>query len=210
MIDIILVDDHDLFRMGTTMALGNAKGINVVAQAASGKEFFEALQSLPNEPTMALLDIILPDLSGVEIARRLRAEHPDMLILMLSAETAESVILELTEIGVDGFVSKNSPTEEIIEAINTIVEGGTYFAKDIARLIRDVCNASELRVELSEREQDIIRLCCDGMHARDIADKLCISIRTVDTHKTNIFRKLGIDSSMSLMRFALRRGIIHL
>lgn len=210
MIDIILVDDHDLFRMGTTMVLGSQPEYNVVAQAASGEEFFSKLDSLDKEPELALLDIILPDISGVDIARKLRAEHPNIQILMLSAESSEPTILSLTEIGVEGFVSKNAPTDELLTAINTIVNGGTYFAKDIARLIRDVCNSSELHIDLSEREKLIIRLCCEGLRAKDISDQLNISIRTVESHKTNIFTKLGINNNVALVRYAIRRGILQL
>lgn len=210
MVDIILVDDHDLFRMGTTMVLGATPGYNVVAQAANGAQFFERLESLEKEPDIALLDIVLPDMSGIDIARKLRDEHPDILILMLSAEASESTILSLTDIGVEGFVSKNAPTDELLAAVSTIVEGGRYFAKDIARLIRDVCNASELHVELSEREETIIRLCCEGMRAKDISDEIGISIRTVESHKTNIFTKLGINNNVALVRYAIRRGIIQL
>lgn len=210
MVDIILVDDHDLFRMGTTMVLGATPGYNVVAQAANGAQFFERLESLEKEPDIALLDIVLPDMSGIDIARKLRDEHPDILILMLSAEASESTILSLTDIGVEGFVSKNAPADELLAAVSTIVEGGRYFAKDIARLIRDVCNASELHVELSEREETIIRLCCEGMRAKDISDEIGISIRTVESHKTNIFTKLGINNNVALVRYAIRRGIIQL
>lgn len=210
MIDIILVDDHDLFRMGTTMLLGSQPDYNVVAQAATAEAFFSELNSLENEPALALLDIVLPDMSGVEIARKLREEHPDIQILMLSAESSESTILSLTEIGVEGFVSKNAPTDELLTAISTIVNGGTYFAKDIARLIRDVCNSTELHVELSEREKDIIRLCCEGYRAKEISDQLNISIRTVESHKTNIFTKIGINNNVALVRYAIRRGILQL
>lgn len=210
MIDIIIVDDHDLFRMGTTMVLGSMPDYNVVAQAACGEDFFEKLNALENKPKLALLDIMLPDMSGIDIARKLRTEHPDILILILSAEASESTILSLTDIGVEGFVSKNAPTDELLVAINTIIEGGTYFAKDIAKLIRDVCNSTELHVELSEREEDIIRLCCEGLRAKDISEQLNISIRTVETHKTNIFTKLGINNNVALVRYAIRRGILQL
>ncbi|MDO4461291.1 MAG: response regulator transcription factor [Bacteroidia bacterium] len=210
MIDLVIVDDHDLFRMGTTMVLGNSHNYRVVAQAASGEEFFVKLEELEAMPQLAILDIMLPDMSGIDIARRLRAEHPEVLILMLSAETSESTILSLTDIGVEGFVSKNAPTDELLVAISTIIEGGRYFAKDIARLIRDVCNSTELHVELSEREEDIIRLCCEGLRAKDISEQLNISIRTVETHKTNIFTKLGINNNVALVRYAIRRGILQL
>ncbi len=210
MIDIIIVDDHDLFRMGTTMVLKSIPNYNVVAQAACGEEFFEKLNALENKPNLALLDIMLPDMSGIDIARKLRSEHPDIQILILSAEASESTILSLTDIGVEGFVSKNAPTDELLVAINTIIEGGTYFAKDIAKLIRDVCNSTELHVELSEREEDIIRLCCEGLRAKDISEQLNISIRTVETHKTNIFTKLGINNNVALVRYAIRRGILQL
>lgn len=210
MIDIILVDDHDLFRMGTTMVLSSKPEYNVVAQAATGAEFFEKLKSLEKAPEIALLDIVLPDISGIDIARRLREEYPDILILMLSAEASEPTILNLTDIGVEGFVSKNAPTDELLSAISTIIEGGRYFAKDIARLIRDVCNASELHVELSEREETIIKLCCEGKRAKDISEEIGISIRTVEAHKTNIFTKLGINNNVALVRYAIRRGIIQL
>ncbi|MDD2595816.1 MAG: response regulator transcription factor [Bacteroidales bacterium] len=210
-IKVILVDDHALMRIGIRTSLINfSSDIQVIAEAESAEELFEELKTMT--PDIILLDIILPGISGIEIAQRLRDEYGEIKILMLSAATSEKDIFDLLHIGIDGFVSKQMPVEELAKAIHAVYEGETYYGKDIANIIRDIHNACppSQNINFTERELEVIKLCCDGLLCKEIADKLFVSVRTVEVHKANIFKKLGINNSVELVRYALHNGIIKL
>ncbi len=209
-IKIFIVDDHQLFRIGLKSALSHTSAnIEIIGEAQSSDELFEKLKE--SNPDVILLDIIMPGISGVEAARRLRADYPKIKILMLSAESKENVIMELMNIGIDGFVDKNVDINELIRAIECVYEGAEYFGKDIAKLINSIRIAKDDKnVGFTEREDDIIALCSQGLQAKEVADKLGINISTVNTHKNNIFKKLGINNSVELVRYALQKGIISL
>ena len=204
MIKIIIVDDHFLFRMGTKLTLSNSPlGIEVVAEAASGKELFAALES--TTPDMLLLDIMLPDMSGIEIAHKGKATRPEIKIVLLSAEEPKRVIKQVMETGVEGFVSKSAEMKEIESAIASVMNGLEYFGRDISKVIHDIYSSKKRREQenarFTERETEIIQLCAQGLLVKEIADRLHISSSTVKTHKANIFQKLGINNSVELAKY---------
>ena len=205
--NIIIVDDHPLFRIGTKMAI--QRGSHTVVGEASNAT---ALRQLLNDttPDLILLDIILGNgPSGVDIARQLKADKPEIKILVLSIDTSLNTIKELLEIGIDGFVSKNAPDDEVLQAIDAVSNGQPYFGTDIDRIVQAVMTTQRLKDNLfSEREQEIIRAICQGGSNKDIAQKTNISLRTVETHKTNIFRKIGITNSVDLVLYAIKNGIV--
>lgn len=205
--NIIIVDDHPLFRIGTKMAI--QRGSHTVVGEASNAT---ALRQLLNDttPNLILLDIILGNgPSGVDIARQLKADKPEIKILVLSIDTSLNTIKELLEIGIDGFVSKNAPDDEVLQAIDAVSNGQPYFGTDIDRIVQAVMTTQQLKNDLfSEREQEIIRAICQGGSNKDIAQKTNISLRTVETHKTNIFRKIGITNSVDLVLYAIKNGIV--
>jgi DNA-binding NarL/FixJ family response regulator len=214
MINIILVDDHALFRLGVKGALMSLRDeICIVGEADCGKAFFSLLET--TQADMVLLDIVLPDLTGIEIARRLRKEHPEIKILALSAENTHDVVRELLDIGIEGFISKRQGAEDDLpEAIFSIASGLEYFGKDIASLIYDIFvskkKSTEFAVLFTDREKEIIALCRDGLLSKEIAERLNISPRTVDSHKNNIFKKLDINNTVEMVQYALKHGIINL
>ena len=171
-----------------------------------------ALRQLLNDttPNLILLDIILGNgPSGVDIARQLKADKPEIKILVLSIDTSLNTIKELLEIGIDGFVSKNAPDDEVLQAIDAVSNGQPYFGTDIDRIVQAVMTTQQLKNDLfSEREQEIIRAICQGGSNKDIAQKTNISLRTVETHKTKIFRKIGITNSVDLVLYAIKNGIV--
>ena len=205
--NIIIVDDHPLFRIGTKMAI--QRGSHTVVGEASNAT---ALRQLLNDttPDLILLDSILGNgPSGVDIARQLKADKPEIKILVLSIDTSLNTIKELLEIGIDGFVSKNAPDDEVLQAIDAVSNGQPYFGTDIDRIVQAVMTTQQLKNDLfSEREQEIIRAICQGGSNKDIAQKTNISLRTVETHKTNIFRKIGITNSVDLVLYAIKNGIV--
>jgi len=214
MINVILVDDHELFRLGVRTAIESRHpDIAIVGEAKSGAEFFSVLETVA-AVDIVLLDIMLPDTNGIEIARHLKAEHPALKILAVSAENSSSTIEEMLNIGVEGFISKlNSNPDTLAEAIRSIMEGLEYFGKDISDIISRVYVATkkttEISSEFSEQEKRVIECCHEGLSAKLIADRLGISIRTVDWHKSNIFRKLGINSTLEMVQFAVKNKIIR-
>jgi DNA-binding NarL/FixJ family response regulator len=215
MINVIIVDDHALFRLGLKASLSGDSypDIAVTGEADSGKSLFALLKIVPAD--IVLLDIILPDMSGVEIARCLRTDYPEIKILAISAENTASVVEALMDIGINGFISKRQAVAtELVTAIRMVMDGSEYFGTDISSIMYKVYNAKNKSVtasaEFTERELEIIALCHEGLLSKQIADRLFISPRTVDTHKNNIFKKLGINSTMEMVRYALKNGIIEL
>jgi len=214
MINVIIVDDHELFRLGVRTAIElHHPDIFIVGEAQSGTEFFSLIKTTAAD--LVLLDIILPDMSGIDIARRMKTEKMPMKILVVSAENSTSTIQEMIQIGIEGFISKlNTNIDSLAGAIRSIEHGFDYFGKDIAEIINRIYIAkkktTEVSSEFSEPEKRIIECCIEGLSGKMIADRLCISLRTVDWHKSNIFRKLGINSTLEMIQFAVKNGIIRM
>jgi len=214
MINAIIVDDHELFRLGVKTAIAqNYKDIKIVGEAGSGSEFFSLLDTI--EVDIVLLDIMLPDTTGIEIARRLKTEYPAMKILAISAENTAEVVQQMLDIGIDGFISKQSGSVvALVEAIRSVMLGFEFFGKDISDIIKRTYLAKKRTIEITNeftsKEKQIIELCHEGLQAKEIADRLGISPRTVEAHKNNIFQKLGINNTAEMIKFALSNGIIRI
>jgi DNA-binding NarL/FixJ family response regulator len=209
----IIVDDHTLFRIGLRSTLNTATNIEIAGEADCGEALFRALLTTPAD--LVLLDINLPDMKGEEIARRLHCEYPDIKILAISAENNAKTVEVMLNAGINGFISKQkSDAHELTEAIYAVMDDSEYFGKDIASISYDVYGAKkrtiEVTSEFTEREKEIILLCSEGLIYKEIADRLGISFHTVNTHKKNIFLKLGINNTMEMVQYALKNGIIHL
>ena len=207
--NIAILDDHELIRIGLRSTLASTPH-KVTIEAANADMLFERL--LDGTPCdLVLLDILMPGANGIEVAQRLRVEYPDIKIIVVSMETKEYTIIQLMQIGIDGFISKNGPMEEVRAAINSVEEGVPYYGHDLALLVRDIVDArldKKSSALLTKRELEIIEACCSGMLGKEIADKFHISLRAVNSHKTNIFNKLGLSSSVEMVRFAIEHGII--
>ena len=213
-IRVVVVDDHALFRMGlAAIFYSRHPDIHLVGEAEDGKSLFALLPS--TDADIVLLDINLPGMGGVEITRRLRSEYPELKILAISAENTSETIEAMIEAGIDGFISKQqSKADELAEAIRAVTSGLEYFGRDIASIIMGVYvskkNTTVITDEFTERERDIILLCRDGLLCKEIADRLNISINTVNTHNKRIFVKLGINNTTEMVHYALKKGIIRI
>jgi len=212
MITAILVEDHEIYRLGLKSAFeNNYSDIEIIAEAETGVEFFALLKVKTAD--IVLLDINLPDMSGVEIARRLKKENPNMKILVTSTDNTEETVKELVAIGIDGFVSKRAGGVKImVEAIRSIMSGLEYFGKDIADIIYKIYvskkKTTEVSIDFSDIERKIIDLCREGLPSKQIADRLALSPRTIENHKSRIFHKLGINNTVEMVQYALKNGII--
>jgi DNA-binding NarL/FixJ family response regulator len=213
MIKALLVDDHEMFRLGVKTAIElNHPDIKVVEEAETGTELFGLLKT--TKPDIILLDIILPDTTGIEIARRMKKEYPEIKILAISAENTAPVVQQMLDIGIEGFITKRAgDVTSIVNAIRSIMLGFEFFGKDIADIISRIYlkkkSTEEITGDLTKQEKRIVELCYEGLQAKEIADNLNISPRTVQAHKTNIFLKLGINSTAEMVKYALKNGIIR-
>lgn len=214
MIKVIVVDDYSFFRMGLIAALkAYHTDIEVIGEASSGQELFDILAS--NSADLVFLDIKLPDLSGIEIAQRLRKEYPDIKILAVSSDNSLDTIQSMLAIGIDGFISKqNGNANELADAIRDIMNGAEFFGRDISAIIYSIYVAKKKTTTVSndftDTEKKIILLCKDGLRSKEIATQLGVSINTIHTHKRRIFEKLGINSTIEAVQYAIKMGIIRI
>lgn len=209
-INILLVEDHVLTRMGTKAALNSSsKNCQVVAEAGSVKEAKDILKNLP-KIDLVLLDLILPDGNGIEVVQFMRLRNMDNKVLIISADTDKNNILQLVQLGINGFISKFADISTLEYAVESVCNGNDYFGKDISEIIHAVTTAKSPEEELfTARELEIIRLCTQGHSVKIIADELNISTRTVENHKNNIFKKMGFNSTGELIYFAFEKGIVQ-
>jgi len=213
MTQIIIADDHNLFRMMLKTTIESSHpDIRVTGEAGSGEELFRLLPH--TQADLVILDVNLPDIWGVEVARRIRREYPALKIIAVSGENTAETIRAMIDAGIDGFISKqHSGINEPAEAIESVMNGLEYFGRDISAILFDVYVAKKktavVTSEFTEREREIILLCRDGLLCKEIADCLNISVYTVNSHKRNIFGKLGINNTVEMVQYALKKGIIR-
>lgn len=212
----MIVDDHSIVRDGIKALLMNVSNIDIIGEAADGTELFMLLNTL--QPDIILLDISMPDYSGIEISKRLQNDY-NIKIIMLTADTSDESVQNALQSGAYGYLPKNTKREELIYAINKVNLGEEYIASSISSSvlksyitkIRDLHSKdSKSAIELSKREIEIIELFSEGLSFKEIADKLCISARTVESHKNNILQKLEVKSIMEMVKYAIKNNIIKL
>ncbi len=203
------MDDHPLMLFGISSMLEGARDIRVAGTASDGISAFEL--ALRVKPDVMLLDIAMPGMDGIELARKMRSELPDVALLMLSSDTSARTVESLLQVGVDGFLPKTCDATALVDAIRSVASGYEYFGTDIARLIERISTAKKASESLfTPRELDVIRLSCEGLQYKEIAGKLGIKYLTVVTIKNNIFRKLGINNTVELVLYAIRKNLITL
>lgn len=209
MIKVLIADDHPIFLFGLKNMLSKYPEIEVVGTAKNGREALE--MAVTQAPDVILLDVIMPEVDGITVASQLKESHPEIAILFLSGDTSEATIARMVEVRCDGFVPKYAQESELVKAISTVADGVEYFAADFARLIERVHLAKQASDDLfTQRELDVIKLSCQGLQYKEIADRLGVSFKTVDNVKSSIFHKLGINNSVELVLYAIKRGIITL
>ncbi len=212
---ILIIDDHPLFREGIKTIISRDDRFDVIDEAGSGKEGLEKTCQL--KPDVALVDISLPDETGMEVARKIRSQSPDTRIMILSMHSKIDYIVEAFQAGATGYVVKESAAERLAQGLEAVAAGEYYLDSSIsqeviAKLMKSPVKEAKMSDsgygKLSAREQEIMRLLAEGVAKGEIADQLCISIKTVENHRANIMRKLDIHSAMELVRYAARLGLI--
>lgn len=204
MIKVLLVDDHPLFREGLTYRLSLDDSIEVVGEAENGKQALGLIKSL--EFDIVLMDINMPEMDGMYVLELIKEQDIDCKVLMLSMHDNKEYILGAMRHGADGYILKDVPGQELIEAIKKVISGKHYFSSEVTEILSKEL-AGEQRGIVTRREQLVLRLISQGLSNKRIAQELNVSVRTVETHKRNIKQKLGIDSTVGLMRYAIDYGL---
>ena len=200
-IRLVIVDDHSLVRDGLRARLSVVAGLQVVGEAGSG---IDALRLAELEsPDLMLVDVGMRGMNGIELANALRERHPKIRVLMLSMYDNREYVLSAIRAGARGYVLKESPTEEIIAAIGAVWAGGNYFSAQVATMVAQLAPSSSL---LTSREHEVLLLLAHGSSNKLVANKLDISVRTVETHRLSLRRKLGVDSASDLLKIAVSNG----
>lgn len=212
-IRILLADDHTVMRRGLRFLLESQPDLTVVAEASDGREAVQQAETA--QPDVAVLDIAMPNLSGIEAAQRITAQAPKVAIVMLSMHSDEGYVLRALKAGARGYLLKDAAESDLIEAIRAVHQGKTFFSSEISKMLvedyireirsRGVDDSYEL---LTSREREILQLLVEGNSNKDIAARLNVSPYTVETHRRNIQEKLNLRSFAELILYAVRKRII--
>ena len=214
-LEVFIVDDHQMFREGVRYRLDQEPDIKIVGEAASGEEALTKLGKI--NPTVVILDIRLQDMSGIELAKRIRTNWPDTRILVLTGYDFDQYVRALARLGIDGYLLKDSPQDELVHALREISEGGVVLPPKIASRVMKSYSSSgnatngrnvDAVWELTVRELDILELLYQGLRNADIGRRLDISIRTVEVHVRNVMSKLSAQSRTDAVRIAQDHGIL--
>ena len=211
-IRILIADDHELFRRGVAAELTQVPGWVVAAEATNGRDAVALAASL--KPDIVVLDLTMPELNGLESARQIVAADPSARILILTAHESEQLVREVLSAGAQGYVLKSDAGRTLIMALQALLAGGSFFTSNVARMVLDGYLRSDSREAvpaqtLSAREREIVQLLAEGNSNKDIARVLDISVKTAETHRSNVMRKMGFDSLAELVRYAIRNNIIE-
>jgi DNA-binding NarL/FixJ family response regulator len=209
---ILIADDHELLRKGLVSTIASVPGWSVVGEAANGRAAVE--MALDLRPDVVVLDLGMPELNGLDAARQICAALPQAGVLMLTAHESEQVVREVLAAGARGYLLKSDAGRELVAAIQALLGQGTYFTSSIARLVlegylRARDGDEPGKAELSPREREIVQLLAEGRSNKEVARALGITVKTAETHRTNIMRKMGFSSLADLVRYAVRNRIIE-
>jgi DNA-binding NarL/FixJ family response regulator len=213
-ISVVLADDHPIVRQGLRSLLEDEDGCRVIGEATDGLTAIDLITEL--RPEVAILDVQLPDLGGLEVARRTRERSPETRVVMLSMHADEPYVLDALRHGALGYVLKGAATTDLIAAVHAAVAGRRYLSPPLAdrafdayaRRAGEVARPVDRYELLTAREREVLQLGAQGLNNSEIGERLAISPRTAETHRANLLRKLGLQSQTELVRFAIGRGLL--
>ncbi len=213
-ISLVIADDHEIFRDGLVLMLSKQPSLNLVGQAGDGKELIELV--IKHKPDVAITDIKMPYMDGVEATRYLTQHYPSCKIIALSMFNEENLIVDMLEAGAKGYLIKNADKQEILDAIQNVYEGNVYYCKHTtlnlaSMIVKSKFNPSVKKepIVFGEREKEIIKLICLQCTAQEIGDKLFISKRTVEGYRTRILEKINAKNTAGVVVYALKHNLIN-
>ena len=213
-IRLVLVDDHAVIRSGLRMLLETQSDFEIVGECETGAEAIRRVQEL--HPDVVLMDITLPDILGIDATREIKKLAPGVVVLALTMHENDEYFFAMLEAGASGYVPKRAAPGEVVEAIRVVHAGGVYLYPSLAKkLVRDYLTRAESGDEqaafdgLTEREREVLKLIAEGLSNAQIAERLVISVKTVERHRANILGKLGLHNRTELVKYAIRKGLIE-
>jgi DNA-binding NarL/FixJ family response regulator len=213
LIKVLLADDHTLFREGLKSLLASELDLQVVGEASNGQEAILAVERLL--PDVVVMDVGMPVLNGIQATQKIKQKHPQLKVLILTQYDSPDYLFTLLEAGASGYVLKRSAATELIWAIKSAYEGAVYLSPAMAKfLVKSYLEgddaSSKTKELLTEREQEVLKLIAEGYTNQEIAEKLVISLKTVQTHRAHIMEKLHFHDRVDLVKYAISKGIISL
>jgi two-component system, NarL family, response regulator NreC len=213
MIRVFITDDHEIYLEGLALLLNKQEGIEVIGTATSGKDLLGHVQK-GLDADILLLDVYLPDMPEEELVQQIMSAYPDLRIVYLTLLRGTRYVHKLAKYNIQGYILKNASMDELLAALRSVHEGGRYFSKDIHIGDRDEDFRNTITIEdrqideiLSRRELEVLRLICKEYSNAEIAEKLFLSVSTVETHRKNLIAKLGVNNTVGLVKFALRNNL---
>lgn len=211
-INLAIADDHKIFRNGLKATLEDCADFNLIIEASNGKELIGQLAT--RTPDVILMDIKMPEMDGMQTTAHIHQNFKDIKVLALSMHNEDKYIVDMMKAGASGYLLKNAEPEEIIEAISTVYNKGFYFNEHLSvTLIKQLvgpgqADAGQQGIELNDREVEVLKLVCQEYSNQEIADKIFLSVRTVEGYRARLFEKTGSKNLVGLVIFAIKRGII--
>lgn len=210
MLQVLLVEDHEIVREGVRLLVESQDDMNVVGEAANGEVAVKIVGELA--PDIILMDVSMPELNGLKATKRIKKNHPEIKILALTRHTDDGYIQQLIQAGANGYVLKQSAPNELINAIRAVADGKAYLDPALTEKImggylrQSTARQNAAKVHLTDRETEVIRLIAWGYSNKEIAGQIQLSVKTVEAHKANAMRKLGISSRIDIVRYAILQG----
>jgi DNA-binding NarL/FixJ family response regulator len=215
LIKIIVADDHAIFRKGVKSIIATLKkeGLLLIGEAKNGNEAVNEIERL--QPDVVLMDIEMPIMNGIEATALIKSKYPHVHTIAISYSDDNSKVFAMVEAGADGYLLKDTSSDELAHAIRTVYQGYSYFTPAITLLLTRKIKvgrgnaAADKKKDLTKRETEILQLLCDGGSSKEIADLLCVSKRTIDCFRDKIIKKTGVKNTLQLLRYAIREKLVN-
>lgn len=209
-IKLLIVDDHKVVRAGIRLLFQTDNEVDIVGETENGEKAIELVKKL--HPDVVITDVSMPNMSGIQLTKKLKEEHPKIKVLIISMHNDDDYIIDALEAGAMGYVTKDSNDDEIINAVHSISNDKMYYGSSISdvfakKILKQNKSASEIE-KLTERELEVLELIVLGMSNKEIANKLFVSKRTVDNHRTNCMRKISANNTADIVRIAYQNSLV--